>query len=126
MTIPTELRYTPHHLWAELLPDGTARAGITDHAQETLGDIVFIDLPMVGTGVSAGQSCGLVESVKTASDLFAPIAGTVVEINTELQSAPELVNEAPYAAWMFRIQPATSAEWEQLLDAEHYRSLLEQ
>ena len=126
MNIPSQLRYTPYHLWVESQPDGTVRAGITDHAQETLGDIVFIDLPTVGSTISGGQACGLIESVKTASDLHAPLAGVVLEINTELQTAPEHVNEAPYAAWMFRMQPDAAAAFDQLLDAEQYRHLLAQ
>lgn len=126
MNIPSQLRYTPHHLWVESQPEGTVRTGITDHAQETLGDIVFIDIPVVGTSVTGGQPCGLIESVKTASDLHAPLTGTVVEINTELQSFPERINEMPYTAWMFRIQPEDTAGWDQLLDAEGYRHLLDQ
>lgn len=126
MTIPEHLRYTPHHLWVELQPDGTARAGITDHAQETLGDIVFIEIPAVGASVTAGLPCGLIESVKTASDLHAPMSGRVVEINQALQTAPEQINDAPYAAWIFRMQPDHIKEWDQLLDAEGYLQRLAQ
>lgn len=126
MNIPGNLRYTPHHLWVELQPDGTIRAGITDHAQETLGDIVFVDIPAVGSSVTDGQPCGLIESVKTASDLHAPLTGTVVAINTELRSSPEQLNAMPYAAWIFKIRPAAAAEWDQLLDAEGYRRLFDQ
>ncbi len=126
MNIPSQLRYTPHHLWIESQPDGTVRAGITDHAQETLGDIVFVDAPAIGTMLQAGQPCGIIESVKTASDLHAPLSGTVVEINTGLQTSPEQINETPYSAWIFRMQPADAAGWDQLLDADGYRSLLDQ
>ena len=124
MRIPDQLRYTPHHLWVESLADGTVHAGITDYAQETLGDIVFIEFPPVGTSLTAGQACGLIESVKTASDLYAPLSGRVVEINAELQSAPERINEAPYAAWIFRMQAEQPQELTQLLGAEEYRQLL--
>jgi glycine cleavage system H protein len=126
MNIPDQLRYTPHHLWVELQPDGTVRAGITDHAQETLGDIVFIDIPAIGASITAGQPCGLIESVKTASDLRAPLTGKLVETNDELRSSPERINQTPYSAWLFRMQPDHASEWEQLLDAEGYRRLLDQ
>jgi len=126
MNIPSQLRYTPQHLWIEPQADGTVRAGITDHAQETLGDIVFVDAPAVGSLLQAGQPCGIVESVKTASDLHAPITGTVLEINGDLQLSPELINENPYAAWIFRIQPAAPTTSDALLDAEGYRQLLDQ
>ena len=126
MNIPSQLRYTPQHLWIEPQADGTVRAGITDHAQETLGDIVFVDAPAVGSLLRAGQPCGIVESVKTASDLHAPITGTVLEINGDLQLSPELINENPYAAWIFRIQPAAPTTSDALLDAEGYRQLLDQ
>ena len=126
MNVPEHLRYTPHHLWVELQPDGTARAGITDHAQETLGDIVFVEIPGVGTSVTAGQPCGLIESVKTASDLHAPMSGRIVEINQALQTSPEQINDAPYTAWIFRIQPDSANEWDRLLNAEGYRQQLDQ
>ena len=126
MNIPIQLRYTPHHLWVESQPDGTLRAGITDHAQETLGDIVFVDAPAVGSAIQSGQPCGLIESVKTGSDLHAPISGKVVEINLALQASPEQINEAPYAAWIFRVQPEHDSASDHLLDAEGYRRLLDQ
>ena len=124
MNIPDHLRYTSHHVWIELLADGTARAGITDYAQDTLGDIVFVEPPAVGSMVTEAQACGLIESVKTASDLYAPLTGKVVEINSELQAAPERINETPYAAWIFRMQLSLPAEVAQLQSAAEYRQLL--
>lgn len=124
MNLPEQLRYTSHHLWIESLPDGTVRAGITDHAQETLGDIVFVEAPPVGSRVEQGQPCGVIESVKTASDLHAPLSGTVLDINPDLQLSPEHINELPYASWIFRMAPADSQEADQLLDAANYESLL--
>ncbi len=126
MNIPEHLRYTPHHLWVELQPDGVARVGITDHAQETLGDIVFVDSPEIGTTVDMGTPCGVIESVKTATDLYAPLSGSVVEVNEALQTAPENINEAPNAAWIFSIRPGDPTQVEQLLDAQGYRQLLDQ
>lgn len=126
MNIPAHLRYTPHHLWIKSQPDDTVLAGITDHAQETLGDIVFLELPSVGTSVTQEQPCGLIESVKTASDLHAPMSGQIVEINQALQTSPEQINSAPYAAWIFRIKPEHVKEWDSLLSDEAYRQQLDQ
>lgn len=126
MNTPEHLRYTPHHLWVELQPDGVARVGITDHAQETLGDIVFVDSPEIGTMVEMGTPCGVIESVKTATDLYAPLSGTVIEVNEALRTAPENINEAPNTAWIFSIRPGDPAQIEQLLDAQGYRQLLDQ
>lgn len=126
MNTPEHLRYTPHHLWVELQPDGVARVGITDHAQETLGDIVFVDSPEIGTMVEMGTPCGVIESVKTATDLYAPLSGTVIEANEALRTAPENINEAPNTAWIFSIRPGDPAQIEQLLDAQGYRQLLDQ
>jgi glycine cleavage system H protein len=125
MNIPDHLRYTLFHLWVATQDDGTVLAGITDHAQETLGDIVYVDAPAVGKHIEAGQPCGIVESVKTASDLHAPVSGTIVEINPELQDTPEKINESPYSAWIFRVQPDASGNPASLLDAASYRALLE-
>lgn len=125
MNLPAQLRYTSHHLWVESLADGTVRAGITDHAQETLGDIVFVDTPSVGSRIEQGQPCGVIESVKTASDLHAPLSGTVLDINPDLQLSPERINEAPYATWIFRMAPTNPEEAAQLLDAANYESLLD-
>ena len=121
MKLPHELRYTESHEWVRKEPDGTVSVGITDHAQEQLGDIVFVDAPQAGRKVAKGESIGVVESVKAASDIYAPIAGEIVATNTELAAAPEKVNEDAFAAWMFRIKPANPADLDQLLDADGYR-----
>lgn len=120
MKLPQNLRYTASHEWARREPDGTVSVGITDHAQEQLGDIVFVEAPQVGRKVAAGESVGVVESVKAASDLYAPIAGEIVAANAELAGAPEKVNEDAFAAWMYRIKPANAADLDQLLDARAY------
>src|SRR5262245_57829782 len=117
MKVPKELRYTESHEWIRKESDGSVSIGITDHAQEQLGDIVFVEAPKVGRKVSAGESIGVVESVKAASDIYAPIAGEVVAANADLSAAPEKVNEDAFAAWMFRIKPANAADVDQLLDA---------
>ena len=120
MKIPKELRYTASHEWARKEPDGTLSIGITDHAQEQLGDIVFVEAPQVGRKVAAGESVGVVESVKAASDIYAPVAGEVVAANADLSASPEKVNEDAFAAWMYRIKPANAADVEKLLDAAAY------
>jgi glycine cleavage system H protein len=120
MKVPKELRYTESHEWARRESDGTVSIGITDHAQEQLGDIVFVEPPQVGRKVAAGESVGVVESVKAASDIYAPIAGEVVAVNAELSGSPEKVNEDAFAAWMYRIKPASAADLDKLLDAAAY------
>jgi len=120
MKIPKELRYTASHEWARKEPDGTLSIGITDHAQEQLGDIVFVEAPQVGRKVAAGESVGVVESVKAASDIYAPVAGEVVAANADLSASPEKVNEDAFGAWMYRIKPANAADVEKLLDAAAY------
>jgi glycine cleavage system H protein len=120
MKVPKDLRYTESHEWARRETDGAVSVGITDHAQEQLGDIVFIEAPQAGRKVAAGESVGVVESVKAASDIYAPIAGEVVAVNAELAAAPEKVNEDAFAAWMYRIKPANPADVDQLLDAAAY------
>jgi len=120
MKIPKELRYTESHEWARRESDGTVSIGITDHAQEQLGDIVFVEAPQVGRKVAAGESVGVVESVKAASDIYAPIAGEVVAANPDLPGSPEKVNEDAFAAWMYRIKPANPADLDKLLDAAAY------
>jgi len=117
--IPADLRYATTHEWSRLESDGTLTVGITDHAQDALGDIVFIELPKVGRKLEAGEACAVVESVKTASDIHAPVSGDVIAINTEASDAPEGVNDAPYDTWLFRIQPA-AADLSGLLDAAGY------
>ena len=120
MNIPKDLRYTESHEWLRREPDGTVTVGITDHAQEQLGDIVFVEAPKPGRKVAAGESIGVVESVKAASDIYAPIAGEVVAANDALSATPEKVNEDAYAAWMFRIRPDNASDVDKLLDAMAY------
>ena len=126
MNIPTQLKYTQSHEWARLEADGTVTVGITDHAQEALGDIVFLDLPVVGRQIKAGQECAVVESVKAASDIYAPIGGEVVAANQAAIDAPESVNQDAYAAWLFKIKPADAAELGALLDAAAYAKVAEE
>lgn len=126
MNIPAELRYSTDHEWVRL-EDGRATVGITDYAQDALGDVVYVELPDVGTDVGASDSFGEIESTKSVSDMFAPISGTVVEVNTELDEKPELVNEDPYGlGWVCVITPADEASVAALLDADGYRSLLDE
>ena len=122
--VPADLKYTKDHEWAK--PDGTRyRIGITAFAQEQLGDVVFVELPKVGTKVTATQAFGVVESVKAVSDLFAPLSGEIVEINTELPNAPQTVNQDPYGkGWMIAIAPSKPDEWTALLTAAQYEEVL--
>lgn len=123
---PEDLRYTESHEWVRTLEDGTLEVGITDHAQDALGDLVFVDLPEVGNAYSAGDECAVVESVKAASDVYAPVTGEVVEVNHTLSDAPETINGDPYGeGWIFRMQPAEPAESGNLIDAEAYLELAE-
>jgi len=120
MNTPKELRYTESHEWLKRESDGTISVGITDHAQEQLGDIVFVEAPKPGRKVSAGEAIGVVESVKAASDIYAPLAGEVVAANGDLSSAPEKVNADAYGAWMFRIKPDNPGDMDKLMDAAAY------
>ena len=120
MKLPQELRYTESHEWARREADGTVSVGITDHAQEQLGDIVFVEAPKVGRKVKAGEAVGVVESVKAASDIYAPVAGEVVGANDALAAAPEAVNADAFAAWMYRLKPDNPADVDRLLDAAAY------
>ena len=120
MKLPKDLRYTASHEWARREPDGTVSVGITDHAQEQLGDIVFVEAPKPGRKVAAGESVGVVESVKAASDIYAPIAGEIVETNADLGASPEKVNVDAFSAWMYRIKPANAADLDKLMDAAAY------
>ncbi len=118
---PSELKYASSHEWARLEEDGTVTIGISDHAQEALGDVVFVELPEVGARLAAGDEAGVVESVKAASDIYAPVSGEVIAINEALEDEPETVNGDPYNdGWFFRIQPDDTAELENLLSAEDY------
>lgn len=123
--IPADLKYVASHEWLKLEDDGIITVGITDHAQDLLGDVVFVELPEVGREASADEEIAVVESVKAASDVYAPIAGEIVEINDELVDSPELANEDPYGkAWFFKIKPTNVADYDDLLSAEEYQSAL--
>ncbi len=124
MNIPSSLSYSPEHLWTQASADGLWEAGITDYAQDLLGDIVFIQAPAVGSQLVAHQACGLVESVKTGSDLHALLDGTVVAINQDVINNPELINDKPYQAWIFKYQVAEGQDTGSLLDAEAYQALI--
>jgi glycine cleavage system H protein len=120
MNVPEQLRYTSSHEWVRQESDGTVSVGITDHAQSALGDLVYIELPAVGRTVAAGEACAVVESVKAASDLYAPLAGEVVAVNDALPGAPEQANQDAYAAWFFRLKPVEPGAIAKLLDAAGY------
>jgi len=126
MNVPADLKYTKSHEWTRLEADGTVTVGITDHAQEALGDIVFLDLPEVGRQVNAGEECAVVESVKAASDIYAPIAGEVIARNDAALDAPESVNQDAYAAWLFKLKPTDAAQLNALLDAAAYTKVAEE
>ena len=119
MNIPNDRKYTASHEWVSAEPDGTLTIGITDHAQAALGDLVFIELPTVGRKLAAGEACAVVESVKAASDVYAPVAGEVTAANEAVKAAPEIVNQDAYAAWLWRMRPADAA-LAGLLDAAAY------
>ncbi|BBG59594.1 Glycine cleavage system H protein [Providencia rustigianii] len=122
---PKELRYTREHEWLRDEGNGEYTVGITEHAQETLGDMVFVDLPTVGDVVNAGDDCAVVESVKAASDIYAPISGEIVAVNNALSDSPELVNESPYQeGWIFRIKMTDDAQLADLIDAQGYLSMI--
>lgn len=124
MTLPENLRYSPDHLWLQPEADGAIAVGITDHAQDLLGDVVFVELPAIGAHLAKGDACGLIESVKTGSDLHAPLAGEVVAVNETLSSQPERINDAPYQSWIFKIRPDAPDALAALLDAAAYRKLI--
>jgi glycine cleavage system H protein len=118
---PSELKYASSHEWARLEEDGTVTVGITDHAQQSLGDVVFVELPEVGATLAAGDEAGVVESVKAASDIYAPVGGEVLAVNGALEDEPETVNSDPYNdGWFFRLAPSDTAELDRLLSAEAY------
>ena len=118
---PSELKYASSHEWARLEEDGTVTIGITDHAQEALGDVVFVELPGVGDSLAAGDEAGVVESVKAASDIYAPVGGEVIAVNAQLEDEPEIVNSDPYNdGWFFRLQPGDRSELDKLLGADDY------
>ena len=122
--IPAELRFAESHEWARLEADGTVTVGISDHAQEALGDVVFVELAEVGKVFAAGDTAGVVESVKAASDIYAPVSGEVIAVNEELSGSPELLNSDPYGAWIFKLKPSDKAELDKLLDAAGYKAVI--
>ncbi|MBK7251143.1 MAG: glycine cleavage system protein GcvH [Gammaproteobacteria bacterium] len=124
--IPADLRYARTHEWVRERPDGTLEIGITDHAQSALGDLVFVELPEAGRVLGAGEACAVIESVKAASDIYSPVAGTVLETNEALVSTPETINQDPYGAgWMLRLRPAESGTADGLLSAADYQQILQ-
>ncbi|HEX7157268.1 MAG TPA: glycine cleavage system protein GcvH [Burkholderiaceae bacterium] len=125
MTVPADLRYTESHEWVRSEADGTLTIGITDFAQDALGDLVYVELPQVGRKLQAGEACAVVESVKAASDVYAPLAGEVVAVNDGVKDAPEAVNKDAFAAWLFRLKPADPAGVSGLLDAAAYGAHIE-
>jgi glycine cleavage system H protein len=124
MTTPDNLKYTATHQWVRMEPDGTATVGITFHAQEQLGDVVFVQHPEVGRKVKQGETCAVVESVKAASDIPAPVSGEIVEVNQAVADAPEKINRDPYSAWLFRLRPGDPSELRGLLDAAAYQDMV--
>jgi len=123
MNTPPDLKYTKSHEWVRQESDGTVTVGITDHAQGQLGDVVFIESPKPGRKLKKGEECAVIESVKAAADIYAPVSGEVVAANEELADQPEKVNEDAYAAWMFRIKPSDPGELAGLLDAAAYEKV---
>src|SRR5690606_22063622 len=121
--LPSDLRYASSHEWARLEADGSVSVGISDHAQQALGDVVYVELPEVGQQLQAGQQAGAVESVKAAPAIYAPVSGEVIAVNEQLADTPELVNNEPYGSWFFRLQPSDPAELDKLLSADAYKAV---
>ncbi len=125
--VPSELKYTKSHEWVRKEDDGSITIGITDHAQQLLGDLVFVELPEVGDDMSAEDAACVVESVKAASDVYMPISGEVIAVNTTLTDTPEVINDAPYDdGWLIKVKPANAAEVDELMDAEAYEAEIEE
>lgn len=125
--VPNELKYRDSHEWVRKEADGIYTVGITEHAQELLGDMVFVDLPDVGNTYNQGDDCAVAESVKAASDIYAPVSGEIVEVNSALDGEPELVNSAPYAeGWLFKIKASNESELDSLLDADAYKDSIDE
>jgi glycine cleavage system H protein len=123
---PDDRKYADSHEWALLEADGNVRVGITDHAQELLGDLVFVELPEAGQSVDKGDECSVVESVKAASDIYSPVTGEIIAINDALEDSPEAINDSPYDdGWIFIVKPTDASELNELLDAEGYQNLVE-
>lgn len=125
MSNPSNLKYTASHEWVKTEADGTVSIGITQHAQELLGDMVFVEAPAAGRHLKAKEECAVVESVKAAADVYAPVSGTVTEVNSELDSSPENINSDPYGAWMFKMKPDNAADVDALLDAAGYQAVVD-
>jgi glycine cleavage system H protein len=125
MTTPADLKYTKSHEWVRAEADGSVTVGITHHAQELLGDMVFVENPVAGRKLTQGEECAVVESVKAASDVYAPIAGEVIAANGDVENAPESINQDAYAAWLFKIRPDNAADLGTLLDAAAYQALVD-
>jgi len=125
MSNPTNLKYTATHEWVKTEGDGSITVGITQHAQELLGDMVFVEAPAAGRKLKAKEECAVVESVKAAADVYAPVAGTVTSVNSELDSAPEKINSDPYGAWIFKMKPDNAADVTGLLDAVAYQAVVD-
>ena len=125
MSNPANLKYTTSHEWVKTESDGTISVGITEHAQELLGDMVFVEAPAVGRKLNAREECTVVESVKAAADVYAPVSGVVTAVNSVLDSIPEKINEDPYAAWIFKMKPDNAADVAALLDAKAYQAIVD-
>ncbi|MDO8208436.1 MAG: glycine cleavage system protein GcvH [Gallionella sp.] len=125
MSNPSNLKYTASHEWVKTESDGTVSIGITQHAQELLGDMVFVEAPAVGRSLKAKEECAVVESVKAAADVYAPVSGTVTAINGDLDSSPEAINNEPYSAWIFKMKPDNAADIDALLDAAAYQAVVD-
>lgn len=125
MSIPTDLKYTASHEWVRSEADGTVSIGITQHAQELLGDMVFVEPPATGRRLKAKEECAVVESVKAAADVYAPLAGEVTAVNGILENTPEAINDDPYAAWIFRMKPDNAADVAALMDAAAYQAAVD-
>jgi glycine cleavage system H protein len=123
--LPSNLKFTASHEWVKTEADGIVSIGITQHAQELLGDMVFVESPMIGRKLKVREECAVVESVKAAADVYAPVSGEVVAVNSELDSAPEAINADPYAAWMFKMKPDNVADVAALMDAKAYQALVD-
>ncbi|WP_175874047.1 glycine cleavage system protein GcvH [Burkholderia sp. BCC0397] len=123
--VPADLKYTDEHEWIRTEADGTLTVGITDHAQSTLGDIVFLELPQVGKSVNAGDAVGVVESVKAASDIYSPVSGEILAVNEEASDSPEEVNSDAYGVWLFKIKLAAGTSTDKLIDADAYSKLID-
>lgn len=121
--LPGDLKYAKTHEWAKLADDGNVRVGITDFAQEQLGDVVYVELPAVGRQVKAGEACAVIESVKAASDIYSPVSGEIFAVNASLSDTPEAINQDAYAGWLFCVKPNNPAELDALLDAAGYQAV---